>query len=797
MEEWNAIDLHMHTVSGITRDKTKDEVNFSYKLFQNVINKHNMKLMATTNHNIIDFTNYILMRHLGKISNTNLLLGVELDSTLEIGTPIHIAVIFNEDFKQNFDVSKEINNTTKEKTKEDKIIYKSDEIINLFRKYNLVMIPHGTKDKGFFKNPGPEQIEEALSKIKEGFIRVFDSSGSDWKLEKVKAYLKEMQEDNLDSFGGVLFSDIRDWAKYDEKYRDFYMNAEPTFNGLIHSISNPIYRFKKNSEIKRNTNYISKIKFIGDDHNKSRILPSEISLSSGYNCVIGKSGSGKSMLLYLIKKELKRNTNLEEIYSIAENTRIEIYNEEGKKLDCNQINLGIGEDLYKKIIKASSSKESNDFYDIVELLNGDFVREKNLNIFKEEYNKKIKEYCLLIKNVIANKKEFIEQKNIYFPDIKRINELKDIKTFDIKLCEDKVKYTYKDEDIEEFSGYDNSIKLLKNQVKKYKGDRASKISELIQELQIELEKSYIEMQNIKNIEKLKNKKIDIINNAIKKVNKKLSGQANEKTKLMESIPNARHKIISLILKTHIDEIKIKNMNLSIDSKILNSTTVINQNKNVKVIESLDEEILKNLNEKENCLFNTYGKMKNLNKDMNYNMLSKEEAKNLIDKYISLGVINENKDAISDKFKLDMKVLFDEQDITEINPGSIAKKYIEIYFDEQIKNGTNSVVIFDQIENDVDKDFINNVIRNLIGETKGYVQLIIVTHDPIVAVNADPNNYIECKKVGDKFEYRSFVAESSERDELNTIACTVDGSKAVIKGRYEIYEGENVYGNNNK
>ena len=98
MEEWNAIDLHMHTVSGITRDKTKDKVNFSYKLFQNVINKYNMKLMATTNHNIIDFTNYILMRHLGKISNTNLLLGVELDSTLEIGTPIHIAVIFNEDF---------------------------------------------------------------------------------------------------------------------------------------------------------------------------------------------------------------------------------------------------------------------------------------------------------------------------------------------------------------------------------------------------------------------------------------------------------------------------------------------------------------------------------------------------------------------------------------------------------------------------------------------------------------------------------------------------------------------------
>lgn len=28
MNEWNAIDLHMHTVPGITRDKTIDKVNF-------------------------------------------------------------------------------------------------------------------------------------------------------------------------------------------------------------------------------------------------------------------------------------------------------------------------------------------------------------------------------------------------------------------------------------------------------------------------------------------------------------------------------------------------------------------------------------------------------------------------------------------------------------------------------------------------------------------------------------------------------------------------------------------------
>ena len=37
MFEWNAIDLHTHTVVGVTRDKGKDNVNFSYQLFQKAI----------------------------------------------------------------------------------------------------------------------------------------------------------------------------------------------------------------------------------------------------------------------------------------------------------------------------------------------------------------------------------------------------------------------------------------------------------------------------------------------------------------------------------------------------------------------------------------------------------------------------------------------------------------------------------------------------------------------------------------------------------------------------------------
>ena len=107
------------------------------------------------------------------------------------------------------------------------------------------------------------------------------------------------------------------------------------------------------------------------------------------------------------------------------------------------------------------------------------------------------------------------------------------------------------------------------------------------------------------------------------------------------------------------------------------------------------------------------------------------------------------------------------------------------FEEEIKGGKNNVILFDQIENDVDKPFISDVLRELIEDTKGYVQIIIVTHDPIVAVNADPTNYIECIRDKDKFYYRSFCPECDDKDELNTIAKNVDGSKEVIKNRNQL------------
>lgn len=794
MNEWNAIDLHVHTVSGIIRDKTVDDVKFSYSLFGSAIHRHNLKLIACTNHNIIDMTNYVLMRHLAKKYGCNMLIGVELDTTMSKGKPIHIAAIFEDDFSQNLKVCNMINTTTKEKKdSSDEINYTDEEIIKILKNYNCLLIPHGDKDRGIFKNAGPEQIEEALKKIREGFVRIFDSS-SNWKFAKIKEYLfNDLKEDNLDEFGGVLFSDNRDWNKYDEKFKNFYMNAEPTFKGLIHSISNPTKRFSKGEEILQNNNYIKKI-IIKDKNKSSRINPCEIELSSGYNCIIGKSGSGKSLLLYLIKKDLRKDGRLDNSYSFSDNSTIEFYNEDGKLLDSDNINIGFGENLYKRIISAVSSKDNTDYYKVAKFLNPSFVPKKKFNIFKTNLENNIKSYCSLIDEYNLCLDSIKSDINIFNGFVKKKNQLDKIKIFNLDSIENNLRVTYSQDNVDEFNNYEEDITTLEDKMALYKGKRKIELATSIEELKKLFDYASKDMINTLNKEEVIRRKYKIINDSINSINGSRSAQAREKSLLInKEIPEKKSSIISQILNMFVLRKKIDNYDLSVKSSDYNSIESLSNVENVIVKELIEDKVFTKINERENNVFKTYGKMQQL-EYKTYNFTDRNDAKKLIDKYISLGIVSKNNINFSDSFDVDISIYFDGQNVEELNPGDIAKKYIEIYFAEQVNGGNFHVVLFDQIENDVDKEFINTVIRGLIEKTKGNVQLIVVTHDPIVAVNADPNNYIQAIKDKNKISYRNFVAESSIADELKTIANTVDGSKEVIKGRYEIYEGDKSYGN---
>lgn len=791
MNEWNAIDLHMHTCEGVTRKKGRDDVIFSYTDMQNVIEKFELKLMAVTNHNIINMSNYILMRYIAKKNSSKILMGVELDTNLSIGIPIHIVVIFEENFNENFEAMIDINATTKEKKNLPEVCYSNNEIINLLKKYDIILIPHGCKHKGIFEDATPERINEALKKVREGFFRIFDSP-SDWKLEKIKESLRELDEENLDEFGGVLFSDTRDWPNYAKSSRDFYMNAEPSFKGIVHSISNPIYRLKPKKEIKRNSNYIKRIKFISRNR-KSKIADGEIVLSSGYNCIIGKSGSGKSLLLHMIKKKLLRGFNPSDTYSFSDDTDVEIYNEDGKILNENVINISVGVSIYQKIIEVVSKDDTDELYEIIKLLDDSFVGKEKFNTFKKKYKNTIDEFVRLRYETKNGKEELLTRLNKLFDDIKRKNDLREIQLFDVKPIKKENLNSISDNDVKIFESFNDYINECKNISDLYKGKYKEQLTKDIEKLRQTFSMSLLDILKNNAVNNLIYKKIDIINGIIETINSQKSEQAKQKSILVKSIPNDINDIVNLILKMKLNEIKINHVDLSIKKEEIYSSKKINGN--VEIIEEFPINELTEVNEKDNKIFHTYGKKGTLSGIKNYDITKPQDAKRLVNKYINLGVLQESGNNYFEEAKLDIRILFDGQDIKAMNPGSIAKKYIQMYFDSQVKNGTNNVVLFDQIENDVDKEFINSVINDNINGTKGCVQLIVVTHDPIVAVNADPNNYIECtRNESKKIEYRSFVAESYKQDELNTIARNVDGSKDVIRKRYEIYEGGNIHGN---
>lgn len=792
MNNWCSIDLHLHTMAGITRDKKRDVVNFSYTAFQRVIEKYNFGLMAVTNHNIINMENYILMRYLCKKNNTNILLGVELDSKLTMEADVHIATIFNSDnFLNNFEAMIEINNKTQEKREDNshnEIVYTDEDIVDLLYKYDVILIPHGDKDRGFFRDAGKEQIDEALKKISEGFIRIFDNP-SKWKMEQIKKHLDELTQDDLDEFGGVLFSDNRDWNIYDRKYKDFFMNAEPTFKGLLHAVTNPTKRFCKKDEIKFNSNYISRIE-INTLNSNDKIKSCTLNLSPYYNCIIGKSGSGKSLLLHLIKRNLIRDFSDDDKYENFNNCSIKFYNERNQLLTPELINIGVGENLFDKIITASTTKDVNDLYRVAQLLKSSFKPRVKFDKFIEEYTNKINKY-IQYKNQNRQEKESLIQSIVAFEgDIAKLMLLTDIKTFEISHIEAN-KFENTNNDIDKFAGYSEFIVRLLDISSIYKGKYQSILNEKINELNQYFNLSHLDMKNTYYNNYLKNKKIDIINSVINQINGSRSNQALEKNYILEGLPKKREKIIYLIKSIYLNSKIMKNFDFSFNSNELSSSQVISNDSSVEVKEFFDNDLFKKFDIKDNDIFKTYG-FKSQLKHKKYDLTKKEDSLNVIDKYIEIGLIKFMNISFRDEFKPKVQVLFDKQDVIKLNPGDISKKYISIYFKERLRENNNSVILFDQIENDVDKPFINGTIRRIIEDTKGEMQMIIVTHDPIVAVNADPNRYIISNKdIDQTIEYRDFVIESTDNDEIKTISDVVDGSKKAIKRRYEIYKGENL------
>ena len=305
--------------------------------------------------------------------------------------------------------------------------------------------------------------------MKEGFIHAFDSFGvSKWKLEKVKSFINTKEYKELvDEFKGLMFSDVHNWNEYDNRFHDFYMNAEPTFRGLLHSISGAENRFNVRKYIPKKSNYISKIVLTGTN-NRKRVESTTLYLSPGYNCIIGNSGSGKSLLIHLINKALGNiNVAQNNNYSDYSSTKVELYDENSNLITPNQLLMLTGDSLFKWIIGEDVSNETVTTF--AKRIKKDYVPRSLLDSRIDKFKIDVSNFVDLLKK----RDSLLKENNDLFLKLKQFvnqyKKLKGTKTFDIgKFNNVETKYEFITDDI--FSKGNKSLDIIGEQINSYAGE---------------------------------------------------------------------------------------------------------------------------------------------------------------------------------------------------------------------------------------------------------------------------------------------------------------------------------------
>lgn len=107
----------------------------------------------------------------------------------------------------------------------------------------------------------------------------------------------------------------------------------------------------------------------------------------------------------------------------------------------------------------------------------------------------------------------------------------------------------------------------------------------------------------------------------------------------------------------------------------------------------------------------------------------------------------------------------------------------------LKLATNifsQTIIFDQPEDDLDNEFIFNDLINIFKEIKLYRQVIIVTHNANIVVNADAEQVIVAQNTNEKLSY---VSGSLENPDINKEVCRIlEGGEDAFNRRSNKYIG---------
>lgn len=122
-----------------------------------------------------------------------------------------------------------------------------------------------------------------------------------------------------------------------------------------------------------------------------------------------------------------------------------------------------------------------------------------------------------------------------------------------------------------------------------------------------------------------------------------------------------------------------------------------------------------------------------------------------------------------------------KNLNELSAGQKGTVYLCLKLATQLFSGP---IVFDQPEDDLDNDFITNQLIELFKEIKKYRQVIIVSHNANLVVNADSEQVIIAKNSSEKLSYESGALEN---ETINKEICRIlEGGERAFEKRRDKY-----------
>lgn len=821
MEGWSKIDLHQHTNHDIDCKGRVVKDNYTHADYLLWLKEQQVSLKAVTCHNNIDIASHVKHAIISDLLGINHLVGAEIDYKFD-KIEFHAITILS----PNVDVVKFANRLNEMRiSMENNVLFSKDDFCKLHADIEFIFIPHAIKDKGLLDHEIEKLtidwvIKALISGL--GFPVLFENTKDYYlysMINKIKDTLNLSKiETPLPAYTGSDYKFDND-EKRKKKILErgsYYINTLPTYRGLEIALRNSETRLSLETQIINRERYIKSIDILD---NKA-IERGTINFSPGLNVIIGNSGSGKTLLLNQIFYELKNKA-----LSAATKDKIvkDGKNPYEKKVGKGSImNINFDSDIskediriveipniYSEILKSQNNNES--LVDSFGINNFNSANQILIN-----YRSDVNKYYELINNIkkidedgkntytnISTAIDFLSknklQKNTFLLQKKIFNE-----SNLVNLSNKKKKIIGSINQKDNVKQYFLSIGELftNNQSKKKIEEILNLYSQIIEDLNVELEKIDKELKQFY-FEKVLT---EIINIKIEESINKLGNREKTVKSRQEILLSETNKLISHIKNYILLEHQEEKMNIVFPYDSFKKEIETNSNAYARLTLDDDAFNIKNTNLEDSKLFNLE-KIKTKIKSLNlkkYDLLNSKLTKKLIYK---LNDININFSEIISEYSdipKNIELYLGERDgwklIENINKGDIAKKSIEYYFNKLIKEKQPDIILIDQPENDVDKSFISETLSLFIKKQKIEKQIIVTSHDAIVAINSDANTIIEAQiKKSNKISYESYCLEYVEEEKLvatNRVSLILDGGKKNIKKRYQIYGGELTYENQN-